>query len=398
MRKTKLFKIISLMLVFCLLAAALLTSCDSGKGGDDDDDDGKGSKKPDKAADGRQEFIGDIGGVSETYAGTVSNEAFESAEEAASAYVTNEIVSVNSYVDSVEATSKGELSSEEITKLNLPQELQEGIDSVEKYEVSYTLAGEARVAQMSTAQKQDSGSYKVIVYVIRYGIEWKYFTPMPVKGDTITKSYYESVFDAEKYENCTFVNVSYVKVTATGGGQTETYQATITQNIKRAEGKVYFVQTIEGDDYMISQMGVGLSRYLAGYVEETEDGTVTYVKTSENGTWETGYLTQNVNPFGGQEDVDFSYFTKTDFGFALKDENARQYYRQAASGGSLLDDAELDLYAEYYVSDGVLSGMRMEYSATISQEFAGQSIKSVTEGKNTMTCTDYGTTVVEKPF
>ncbi len=395
MKKFKLLRLLSLLLVFCLLATVLLTACDSDKD-DDDDDDGK-TEKTDKAASGRNEFISDIGGVSETYEGAVSELTYETAEEAASAYISNEVVGDNAYAENVVAESKGELASADVDKLNLPEELKEGITAVEKFEVSYTLAGEARVAQMSSAMDNDS-SYKVIVYVIRYGIEWKYFTPMPVKGDTITKSYYESVFNEEKYENCTFVNVSSVKVTSSAGGQSMSYQATITQTIKRADGKIYFEQTVVGDNEMISQMGVGISRYLCGYIEETDNGKVTYIKNSENGVWQEGYLTNNVNPFGGQEDVDYSYFSKTDFGFALKGENARQYYRQAASGGALLDDAKLDLYAEYYVSGGVLSGMRMEYSAEISQKIGGSTVSSVTEGLNKMSCTDYGTTVVEKPF
>ncbi len=382
-----------LSMTFVLLVA---TGCskkdDEGKGNGN----GGGGSKLD-ASEGRQDFIDGIGGVSDTYAGAVSEETFETANDAAEAYVAAEVVGTSKVAVIKSATSKGTLSEGEITNLNLPAELSEGMDSVEKIEIVYS---ESDKTVASTVALASVSTKKVIVYVIKYGTEYKYFSPVPVKGDTITKSYYESVFDDEKYENCTYVNESYVKATASvnvgGQTQTQTYEMTLTQTIKRTKDKIYFKQTIVGD---AASMGVYGDTYLEGYIEKAEDGsTKTWVKQSENGQWVEGYLT-NLDPFAGQDRLDYSYFSKTDFGFALKGENALRYYKSAATNASRIpDDAKLDLYAEYYVNEGVLSGMRMEYSADMDVEQNGYTVKNITHGLNKMTCTDYGTTVVESPF
>ena len=393
---SKILLLVALMLTLCLLSTSLFTAC----GGTEDDGDGDETESStqssvkdsqlDKGAEGRDEFITELGGVSDTYVGAVSEESYETAKEAANAYVSNEVAG-DANVTSVNAVSKGQLSSSEVNALKLPADLKEGLTSVEAFEVSYTLSEEA-TASMASSSK---GAIKIKVYVIRYGKEYKYYTPCPENGNTITKSYYESVFDYDKYDNCTFVKKSVVEVKML----TYKYEMVITQTIKRDGDKIYFEQSITGDSELTSQFGS--QTYMAAYIEKDEDGnSKTYVKTSSYASWNEGYL-QGVNaeslvPFYDQY-LDYTYFSKTNFGFALKGDNALQYYTEtinAQGAGQYLDDAKLDLYAEYYVADGTLSGMRMEYSAKIKVS----GITQTTVGENTMTCTDYGTTVVEKPF
>ena len=399
MKKSKLLLLVVMMLMICMLTT-LFTACFGGDETEasssvaestDEDENEDEEEEEDKAAAGRDEFISELGGVSDTYVGGVSEESYDTANEAAVAYVGCEIAG-DKYVEDVEAVSKGELNDKEINALKLPEELQEGIESVEKFEVYYSL-GEAGAYSLSS---KASAKTKVIVYVIRYGKEYKYYTPCPVTGETITKSYYDSVFNKEKYENCTFTKVSYVEVKA--GFQKLT--ATVTQNIKRTDGKIFFEQIVEGDSMLTSQLGA-TQNYLAAYIEIDEDGNEDmYVKQSQNGSWTEGYLygysAETLVPFYDQY-LDYTYFSKADFGFALTGDNALRFYSETISGqgqSQYLEDAELDLYAEYYVADGVLSGMRMEYSATIKVNGS----KQTTTGENTMTCTNYGTTVIERPF
>ena len=401
MKTSMMKRFLCLLLVLCMTFALLLaTGCsksDDDKKDDEGSNENEGGNNDDgklDASDGRQDFIEGIGGVSETYEGAVSEEVFETANEAAEAYVATEVVGTSKTAVIESATSKGTLSATEIAKI-IPDELTDGMDSVEKIEIVYSESEE-----VSATAAAPTSSKKVIVYVIKYGPEYKYFSPVPVKGDTITKSYYESVFNDEKYENCTYVNESYVKATATVsvGGQTQsqTQEISIKQTIKRTKDKIYFKQTITGD---AASAGIYGDAYLEGYIEKSEDGsTKTWVKQSAEGSWIEGYL-YNVDPFAEQDKLDYSYFSKTDFGFALKGDNALRYYRQAATNASMIpDDAKLDLYAEYYVNEGVLSGMRMEYSADMDIDNGGYTVKNVTVGLNKMSCTDYGTTVVESPF
>ena len=380
MKTSKILFLITLMLALCVLSTALLTSC----GGEEPD------PQLEKGAEGRDEFIAELGGVSETYVGSVSEESYETAKDAANAYVSNEVAG-DSNVTNVSADSKGQLSSSEIDELNLPADLKTGLTSIEKFEVSYTLSDSA-VASMASSSKN---AVTITVYVIRYGKEYKYYNPCPVNGETITKSYYESVFNYDKYDNCTFVKKSVAEVTMLN----QKYEMLVTQTIKRDGDKIYFEQSITGDAELTSQFGS--QTYMAAYIEKDEDGnSKTYVKTSAGATWGQGSLygvnAESLVPFYDQY-LDYTYFSKTNFGFALKGDNALQFYTETISAqgaGQYLDDAELDLYAEYYVAEGVLSGMRMEYSAKINVS----GVTQTTVGENTMTCTNYGTTVVEKPF
>jgi hypothetical protein len=62
-----------------------------------------------------------------------------------------------------------------------------------------------------------------------------------------------------------------------------------------------------------------------------------------------------------------------------------------------MEDAKLDMFAEYYVSDGVLSGMRL--NADVDWDVAADGIfGNIKVSATTMLkCTDYGTTVIERP-
>lgn len=384
-------RFLALLLALCMcFTLVLMTSC----GGSDEQNNNANSDDTGSGVDasiGRDEFISDIGGVSDTYEGTVSEESYNTADEAARAYISEEVIGTQKSASIESTTSKGTLSADAIGELNLPAELSEGIESVEKIEVKYSEVEDVALVASSSATKS------VIVFVIKYANEYKYFTPMPIKGDTITKSYYESVFQNDKYENCTYVNESTVALTASAAGQSQTLSMKLTQTIKRDGNKTYLVQSVTGDENIISQaLPVGTDRYLEVYMEEQEDGSIkTWLRKSALDSWTQGYVYYQVSPFAGQNNIDYSYFSKTDFGFALKGENALKYYRQAATNASAIpENAKLDLYAEYYVNGGVLSGMRMEYSAEINM----YGTLNITNGLNKMSCTNYGTTVVEKPF
>ncbi|MBE6454766.1 MAG: hypothetical protein E7017_07820 [Alphaproteobacteria bacterium] len=380
--KTTFKKVVSLALVICTVCVLALTSCGGNSGSGND-----------KAEAGRNDFIESIGGTSETYKGSVSEISYESADEAINAYVENEAAGKNGTVQNVDAVSKGELNDAEVKALEIPADMQEGITSVEKFEVTYTLAAE----EVSSVAASSNSGTKVIIYIIRYGKEWRYYTPCPVNGETITKSYYDSIFDTELYDNCTFVNESKAEVTQDG----VTYNITIKQTIKRDGDNIFFEQVVSGSQELITSQGIKQT-YLAAYITMEDDVKTTYVQTTANGSWTKGYLSQSVDPFSSQQYLDYSYFSKTDFGFALKDDNAQRFYKETINSNPMLskflDDAKLDLYAEYYVKEGALSGMRMEYSADITGTLYNTQFHSVTVGENIMSCTNYGTTVVQKPF
>ena len=405
MNKKTLFKRITALLLAMLMvfAAMMMVACKQEKEDDDDDKKTEGSKNDPE----RNEFIEGLGGVSETYVGAISEDSYASAEDAAEAYVAEEIAG-ESDANIVEVTSKGELSDKEIQKANIPADLIEGCDAVEKMEVVYYLEDDSSLDKGGVEYLASSSSKKttVTVYVIKFNVDWKYFTPMPETGDTISKSYYDSVFNAESYKNCTLESTTVVDIEIKADGETMTMTSSITQKVMHSEGKVYFEQISKSS----SNGQETPESYICAYIEEGEYGVECYVKNSETGPWQRASLYQigftsidELTPFYNAY-LDYTYFTKTEYGFALADENARAYFTQALMGAlgsmsSMIDEdkMKLDMYAEYYVAEGVLSGARVDADVDMDLSVEGQTA-SLKEKVNTVTkCTNYGSTVIERP-
>lgn len=400
--KTTFKKVISLLMVLCTVCTFVLTSCGGSSSG----------------IIGQNEMIDQLGGVSETFEGAISEESYESAEEAATAYVEEEIAG-NSSATVSEVKPIATLSESQMKEV-IPESMLEGVDSVEEYEVTYSvsdsdsfLAADSEIQALDTLNKTKT----VKVYVIKCGPDWKYYTPMPVTGETISQSYYNSVFDYKKYENCTykFEQTMDMDISASGMGESAngTMQMTMTQLIKHADGKVYLEQTMATTGTgMYAQEGVGdeLSNMnIKAYMEEVDGVVSCYIKMGNSTEWVKGNLTtigfgsiDELTPFYNQY-LDYTYFTKTDYGFKLEKDSARQYVSQTLEQlgtmvQSLFGDDGLTILAEYFVSNGVLSGMRMDMDINISMAEGGVSMSMSGASTGVMTCTNYGTTVVEKPF
>ena len=411
--KTTLKKIVSLALVLCTVCVFTLTSCFGGGNGGN--------------VISQNEMIDQLGGVSETFEGAISEESYASAEEAATAYVEEEIAGSSASANVTEVKSVATLSESEIASV-IPESLREGVDSVEEYEVTYSInesssyvdAGDNGIQALDTLNKTKT----VKVYVIKCGPDWKYYTPMPLTGETISQAYYNSVFDSEKYKNCTFKyeQTMDMDISASGAGQAAsgTMQMTMTQIIKHADNKVYLEQTISTTGtgvYAQEDVSNALSNMNSyAYMEEVDGVLNCYIKQGNSTEWVKGSLTtigfsniEELTPFYNQY-LDYSYFTKTEYGFKLEKENAKQYVSQTLEQlgsmvDSIFDEDSLTIFAEYFVSNGVLSGMRMDMDINIDMDLgelsggqASGSIKMSGASTGVMTCTNYGSTVVEKPF
>ena len=321
-------------------------------------DGGKSEKKKER------EFIEAIGGVSETYQGAVSTQSYNTASAAAQAFVQEEVVGEQT-ATVVNTKSNGELSQQQINDLNLPKEIQTGILSVEKMEVEYTLGA---TSYTSTPESQNK---TIVVYVIRYADAWKYYTPAPITGETISKSYYNSVFNQEKEQNCTMTTTTSINVNVM---LVINADVTMTQTVQHDNGKILLEQKMT-----ISALGEEQSEYVGLYLETVGNGIECNAKTSETEPWQKAQLNKvgfnsvdELAPFYDSY-LDYSYFVKTDYGFRMTDDNAQQYIRETLEQEdtikqylSQLNDLNMDLFIKYYVSEGVLTGVRQDGSCTVT--------------------------------
>lgn len=396
-------KILAFSLVLLMVFTAVFATGCSKK---DEDGDKKSESKLDGSV-GRGEFINSIGGVSETYKGAVSAESYGSAAEAAENFVAKEIVGNKTATISNVAVKKT-LAQSEINSIIPADVAGEGVVEVQQLEVTYSVLDGSSMKASNGYTNVDTldTSRKIDVYVIKYELDWKYFSPMPVTNSTITKSYYDSVFNSTRYANCTFETVTDMKMSVSAGGESQNMECTITQTIKYADGKILLSQTVTGNDVG----SLGLSNVnLQAYMEEVDGATKIYIKQGEGSTWVEGNLYQmgfekieDLTPFATSY-LDYTYFNKTDYGFALTGENAKKYFMAAfesmADGlTGMFDQMDIDMFAEYYVNEGTLSGGRTEANVKVEMTVEGYTAKLDEHVKAVTKCTNYGTTVVTKPF
>lgn len=350
----------------------------------------------------QKDFIKEIGGVSETYVGEVSDESYNTSIQAAQTYVRRELTG-DAPVNIIRTTTKAELTPDEIAALDVPASVKVGLDAVKEMELTYTVDP---IATMSTQNER-----KVKVYVMQYGDIWKYYTPCPVTGQTVTRGYYDSVFNYEKYQNCTVQSdmemEMTMKMSAAGYSQTVEMSMEIEQLIKYTNGRIYIEQTLDTET-----SGVDLEYTMRAYFEYNEYGADCYVNMPETGNqWIQGDL----EPFGFEDRddlvpfydqyLDYTYFTKTEYGFELSGANAEQYINETFAQAEefeeiayLFRNMQIDMFAKFYVSGGVLSGVREDASLKMSLVEDDVSMDVNMDIEANITCTNYGTTVVNKPF
>ena len=363
----------------------------------------------------RYSFINEIGGTSETFTGVVSEYEYYSADEAAEEYVHREIsgddyVTVNSVI-----LRNGAVEPSGI----IPEELLSGSDLVEMYEVEFTRPSYAAVSSgvQAVSSYENGNSERAFVYVIRYGEnKWRYYTPMPGNGDLLNHSYFKSIFDSEKYNNCTFEIVRTTK-TSTFGFTAST--STITWLMKIADGKFYLEQTVETSAFF--QNNVQKTNF---YLEATADGDAKCYIQENGGEWEYRpnttvafynglYVIDTVDeftPFFDHSEFSSTYFEKTNYGFEVPEEKGKDYFmdtyywrelsRALRSEGIYVydEDTEVEkLYAEYFVQEGALTGMRMNGKVTFTDESEGITLKFTYETDYVAKITNYGSTVIESP-
>ncbi len=356
-------------------------------------------------------FIDEIGGVSETYKGTLSSGNYYLETDAAAAYIANE-VSYDAEVVSVQKVKA--LNANEVAALNIPTT--EAIEGVEQYVITYT---EDEFASMSTAP---ADSKTATVYLILFeSRHWEYFAPCPTTGDTITKSYYDSVFNSEAYVNCTYTNTMdmTMAVSASSQGQTMTMSMSMSmlQTMKYAEDKIYLEQTItttskmEMPGYPEMSENETETNTIAAYIEEVGGRIVCKAKVVEDDYVVTNWTeiplynigfnsVEDLTPFATGY-LDYSYFTKTDFGFELSGDQAQRYLTETLSQLSdyeeLINQMNIKTIVKYYVQNGALTGMRQDldisYNGNMEGASANLTLTLVAKG----TVKDYGTTAVEKP-
>lgn len=377
----------------------------------------------------------------DTYKGEVSDSSYTSEKTAASAFLSEEIASDETSLTYDSYTKQSTLSSDEVDELNLSGIDKSKVESVEKGTVAYTKNADAAsevslyAAKAYDGETTETNKLTVTVYLVKLDVseegssekkyEYRYYVPLPQVGEAISKSYYESVFDASKYTNCTATYSATVKtdvpseygtmetsVVTSGKMEITATAAHVTMEVKTVmsipdlpdsyksivESMPEAANITVTADYYISKNADG-----GADVAYSTDGGKTYTKASLSVSFGIDEYDElfSADLSGEVSEAVYSFFEKTDYGFTMSTDMLEEYLDSAIAAVKEELSTELNITIsddnnakyDFYVSDGRLN--KIDYSL-LFKITAG----SATYGSDmsmTMEYSDFGKTSVTVP-
>lgn len=318
-----------------------------------------------------------------SFEGTLSAETFETQNAAVEAFLEEEIDGRYTHAELVEYQKEADLTADEIGALPLGGET---VVRAERGTVSYRVNTEAATAL--TDKTDDIKTHPL--YLLEADGKFRYFVPPTEIGQPITKSYFQSLFDPEKYANCTLAR----KETYTGSslegqwGGTDTSIIKVAGNVGWSKNETNGNETNSIDEsYLVIRNGkfYGCDRAKLGvrWVIEEEGWLAAFA----NGSPLTmGYapVVALLQDFAG----DFSLLERTEYGLRVNQE------KWVSLGGGLQESQKIkEFQFDYIVRNG-----RIEEITRIGivEETDGSAVVD-RRAELHVTIKDFGTTKVSLP-
>lgn len=211
---------------------------------------------------------GENGGTySETYTGAVSEATYKSAELAVQGFLETELSDMACTAVYVGYTKQTDLTEQEIAGLPLGEGDAANISLGEKGTVEYSESENMDVPYPVRAASEETFTQEL--YLLNYESgEYRYFTPALKENDSLTASYFNSLFAPENYINCT------MELNMKNGWGEET-----------AELSVLFKNTSDGA-HRVQETNCPESfggNKIQSYIFESENEIFQFVKYDDNG-------------------------------------------------------------------------------------------------------------------
>lgn len=325
------------------------------------------------------------GKYSETFNGALSAQTYTSAEEAAVAFLENEISGNTVKAEFVGLEVKSELSEKQIKALALSDDDKSGLSKVE--EITITYRERTAVASLA-ADSADAFTQRAYLLTYEDGA-FRYFVPQLENGENLTKSYFEDVFDASKYLNVTYD----FKCTAVDeDGMTTDWDALakINENAVYEKDEFRYTKGEETETKSVEMyMGLFGERYVSAEIFSGSDWDVNSEVYDEAQKLEWAETLREMGSFVLRRwfgaAIDYTYFVKTDSGFALRSDKLREFIY--AMTQEEFDEKIENFSAEYsvFVSQGKISNLSYKF------EYGNK------KGSYQIECSDYGKTEISLP-
>lgn len=340
---------------------------------------------------------------SETFAGAISAEQYDSEEDAAKNFLKNELDGEAVKTSYAGMEKKGQLTEAQIADLDTGDAIGEtdAIVSADVVDVKYTkqTSGVTGLAAYTGEPEEDYFVFTVYIIVISPNgsteYVYRYFVPKANNGDILTKSYFEDVLNPEKYANCT----QKYSMNTTSGAMGVSMSATADYTIKIADETASIHMQISSpntNNYPITYD----TQTIDGYFENGADGFNAFLTLNNWEDYSDGaYAFEQYNIYDMDSFVtmclpqyDYSYYVKTDYGFKLQSDFIREIVKDALKQ-SVGADSDFSANIDYYVVEGRLYSVVCSMSLTMK---TGGYTVTATATQN-LSFSDFGTTTVEKP-
>lgn len=343
----------------------------------------------------------------ESFKGQISEQSFTTTEEAAKAFLNDEIVGSSSKATFLSYEKTGDVSSSELGKLPLGDIKASDVKSAEAGKVTYRL--ETIGMKSLAAQEESEDNRTQTLYVLGVDDGFRYFVPAARTGEMITKSYYEDIWNGEHYLNATMASKIAFVIEMSEGGKQGKVDVEIGINIKICENAIWMNTTIDaeatgdGADQMegFADSLTAMFKEQEIYVVEGEENLLGCVKTKDGWTSSPISNASKISEWYEQNNqsqpafFDYTYFEKTDDGFALAPEKFQLFLRKYGNIFNVLDETGTQATGEatYTVKNEHLTKatVKMELSATIQTSTLSYKASALCD------YSDYGKTTVTIP-
>lgn len=310
----------------------------------------------------------------DTFKGTLSEESYATAKEAAQAYLEQEFAGETENLVFESYAKKQDLSRKEIEELPLGDYKASDVEKAEKGEVKYVERAQAR----ATDEEEIEVQVKFVVLVFING-KYHHCTVVSLPGEKITKSYYTSVLDLSQHDSYVFETKGTFKAQSVPAGEFE-LNYTTSEKMLYTKNAIYYELKISGLNDVFGTQDIDLEMYI---LPKDDNSCWSLVKNRQdeaaNADWIKQEIAGNLIDYSANilMAMDQSYFVKTKDGFKVDDKKYGQYLEKIY--GQLYAALTMDLdiktnsaSAEYRVKDGLLSSGEGSFNL------------SLTDGKDTM--------------
>lgn len=333
------------------------------------------------------------GKYSETYNGTVSEETYTTKDDAVKGYLDEEISGKTTNAVLVNYKVEKELSQKEIDKLELDEKYTTDLKKAEELSVEYKEESSSLIATAYAVSESQQTTSVRTMYILSYTDMFRFFTPAMKEGESLSASYYDSTFEAEKYINCTMNAEITASVNYDGleMSLTNTALAKVTETSLYELDKVVasgmpdtFPEYLTNGEYTLECYAADTSQGI--YATVKESGDTTFCQPVRYPTYETitSYFMKWFDDRFGQ--LDHTFFEKTKTGYALRKDKFEEFAsNQTIFSNGLPTDGASEFEYLINIKDGRMAdiSISVSYMGTI----------------NTMTVkfSDFGTTEIAIP-